>query len=76
MNLLVCLYLSLFNMDIKPQNVLGYHGNNAIFMVWNFKNDIDVKDTFARICKLVINLNNSADARSPDSGELCNGDRI
>jgi porphyrinogen peroxidase len=58
-------------MDIKSQNVLDYHGNNAIFMVWNFKNDIDVKDTFGRICKLVINLNNSADVRFPDSGASC-----
>ena len=33
-------------MDIKPQNVLDYHGNNAIFMVWNFKKDLDVKDGF------------------------------
>ena len=55
----------------KPQNVLDYHGNNAIFMVWNFKNDIDIKDTFERICKLVINLNNSADIRFPDSGASC-----
>ena len=33
-------------MDIKPQNVLDYHGNNAIFMVWNFKKDLDFKDAF------------------------------
>ena len=71
MNLPVCFYLSLFNMDIKSQNVIDYHGDNAIFIVWNFKNDIDVKDTFGRICKLVINLNNSADARFPDSGASC-----
>ncbi len=58
-------------MDIKPQNVLDYHGNNAIFMVWNFKKDLDVKDAFERICKLVINLNNSADIRFPDSGASC-----
>jgi porphyrinogen peroxidase len=58
-------------MDIKPQNVLDYHGNNAIFMVWNFKKDLDVKDAFERICKLVINLNNSADIRFPDSGARC-----
>jgi porphyrinogen peroxidase len=58
-------------MDIKPQNVLDYHGNNAIFMVWNFKMDLDVKDAFQRICKLVINLNNSADVRFPDCGVSC-----
>jgi porphyrinogen peroxidase len=58
-------------MNIKPQNVLDYHGNNAIFMVWNFKKDLDVKDAFERICKLVINLNNSAENRFPDSGASC-----
>jgi porphyrinogen peroxidase len=58
-------------MDIKPQNVLDYHGDNAIFMVWNFKKDIDVKACFKRIGKLVINLNNSADNRFPDSGASC-----
>jgi len=58
-------------MDIKPQNVLDYHGDNAIFMVWNLKKDLDVKDCFKRISKLVINLNNSADNRFPDSGASC-----
>ena len=58
-------------MDTKPQNVLDYHGDNAIFMVWNFKKDLDIKDGFKRISKLVINLNNSADARFPDSGASC-----
>jgi porphyrinogen peroxidase len=58
-------------MDIKPQNVLDHHGDNAIFMVWNFKMDLDVKDAFQRICKLVINLNNSADVRFPDCGVSC-----
>lgn len=58
-------------MDIKPQNVLDYHGDNAIFMVWILKEGIDVKDCFKRISKLVINLNNSADNRFPDSGASC-----
>ncbi|WP_179946327.1 Dyp-type peroxidase [Candidatus Nitrosocosmicus hydrocola] len=58
-------------MSIKPQNVLDYHGNNAIFMVWTFKKDKDVNDAFRKVCKLVINLNNSADARYPDSGTSC-----
>lgn len=40
-------------------------------MVWNFKKDKDVKDTFRKVCRLVINLNNSADARYPDSGTSC-----
>ena len=55
----------------KPQNVLDYHGNNALFMVWNFKKDLDVNNAFNRICELVINLNNSADIRFPDSGASC-----
>ena len=58
-------------MDIKSQNVLDYYGDNVIFMVWNFRKDLDVKDSFARITKLVINLNNSADNRFPDSGASC-----
>jgi putative iron-dependent peroxidase len=58
-------------MDIKSQNVLDYHGNNAIFMVWNFKRNLEVKDVFKRICKLVINLNNSTNIRFPDSGASC-----
>jgi putative iron-dependent peroxidase len=58
-------------MDIEPQNVLDYHGNNTIFMVWNFKKDLDVKDAFKRICALVINLNNSAYVRFPDCGVSC-----
>ena len=58
-------------MDIKPQNVLDYHGNNAIFMVWNFKKDLDFRDGFKRVSKLIINLNNSADVRFPDSGASC-----
>jgi len=58
-------------MDIKPQNVLDYHGNNAIFMVWNLRKGLDFKDAFKRICKLVINLDNSAYVRFPDSGASC-----
>jgi len=63
--------MSYNNMDIKPQNVLDYHGNNAIFMVWNFEKNLDFKDAFKRICKLVINLDNSAHVRFPDSGASC-----
>lgn len=58
-------------MDPEPQNVLDYHGNNTIFIVWNFKDNAAVKDAFRRICSLVINLNNSADIRFPDSGVSC-----
>jgi putative iron-dependent peroxidase len=58
-------------MDVESQNVLDYHGNNAIFMVWNFKRNLDFQDIFKRICKLVINLNNSNNVRFPDSGASC-----
>ena len=58
-------------MNIRPQNVLDYHGNNAVFMVWNLKKDLDVKNAFKKICALVINLNNSADVRFPDCGVSC-----
>jgi putative iron-dependent peroxidase len=58
-------------MDVESQNVLDYHGNNAIFMVWNFKRNLDFQDIFKRTCKLVINLNNSNNVRFPDSGASC-----
>lgn len=58
-------------MNPEPQNVLDYHGNNTIFMVWNFKNNTEIKDAFKSICALVINLNNSGDTRFPDSGASC-----
>lgn len=58
-------------MNPEPQNVLDYHGNNTIFMVWNFKKNTEIKDAFQSICALVINLNNSGDTRFPDSGVSC-----
>lgn len=54
-----------------PQNVLDYHGNNTLFMVWNFKHNIDIKDAFKRLGALVINLNHSADVRFQDNSESC-----
>ncbi len=59
------------NMNPDSQNVLDYHGNNSIFIVWNFKPDAAVRDAFDRVCALVINLNNSAATRYPDSGVSC-----
>lgn len=58
-------------MKQDPQNVLDYHGNNTIFTVWNFKEDMRVKETFQRICALVVNLNHSAYTRFPDNGASC-----
>lgn len=55
-------------MDNHSQNVLDYTNNNTIFMVWNFKTGIKgVKDIFKQLCALVINLNNSANVRFPNS---------
>lgn len=58
-------------MDIEAQNILDYHGNNTIFMVWNFKPNAAIKAAFEKACALVLNLNNSADVRFPDSGTSC-----
>ncbi len=54
-----------------PQNVLDYHGTNTIFLVWNFKENMAVNETFRRICALVINLNHSGYIRFPDTGASC-----
>ena len=59
------------HMNPEPQNVLDYHGNNTIFMVWEFKKDTDVTAAFQRVCALVINLNHSGNIRFPDSGATC-----
>lgn len=40
-------------------------------MVWNFKDDLDVKSAFSNVCKLIINLNNSANVRFPVSRASC-----
>jgi putative iron-dependent peroxidase len=58
---------------MKPdsQNVTDYTNNNTIFMVWNFKDNLEVGDTFKKLCKLIINLNNSANVRFPVSRASC-----
>ena len=53
------------------QDVLGTHGTNTIFAVWNFKEGVDVKQAFQRVCDLVINLNHSAYVRFPDDNASC-----
>jgi porphyrinogen peroxidase len=40
-------------------------------MVWNFKDNLVVRDVFKTLCKLVINLNNSANVRFPVSRASC-----
>ncbi len=52
-------------MSINSQNVLDYPNNNTIFMVWNFKEGVAVKDAFKNLCGLISNLNNSASTRFP-----------
>ena len=51
-------------MDHQAQNVIDTPSNNTVFMVWNFHENVDIKDIFKRLCALVINLNNSAQVRS------------
>lgn len=58
-------------MGIKSQNVLDYHGNNTVFMVWNFKKNLDVQSTFIKICKIIININNLVETRFPDFEASC-----
>lgn len=58
-------------MTPDSQNVTDYTNNNTIFMVWNFKDNLEVKDAFSKLCKLVINLNNSVNVRFPVSRASC-----
>jgi putative iron-dependent peroxidase len=55
----------------QSQNVTDYPNNNTIFMVWNFKNQIDIKPTFQKLCSLVSNLNNSYTIRIPNGRSSC-----
>lgn len=54
-----------------PQNVTDYPNNHTYFLVWNFRDNADIKSVFQRVCALVINLNNSALDRFPDSKASC-----
>jgi putative iron-dependent peroxidase len=58
-------------MKPESQNVTDYTNNNTIFMVWNFKDNLEVGDAFKKLCKLIINLNNSANVRFPVSRASC-----
>jgi porphyrinogen peroxidase len=58
-------------MSPDSQNVTDYTNNNTIFVVWNFKENMLVKEAFNKVCKLVINLNNSANVRFPVSRASC-----
>ena len=61
----------MLNTSPTPQNVLDYHGNSTIFMVWNLQAGKDVKAVFKRLCALIINLNHSAEVRFQDNSESC-----
>ncbi|MBO9682898.1 MAG: Dyp-type peroxidase [Flavisolibacter sp.] len=54
-------------MSIASQNVLDYPNNNTIFIVWNFKEGMAIKEAFKSLCALVTNLNNSANTRFPNA---------
>ncbi|WP_184544041.1 Dyp-type peroxidase [Mucilaginibacter sp. FT3.2] len=58
---------------MKPdsQNVTDYTNSNTIFMVWNFKDNLEIREVFNMLCKLLINLNNSANVRFPVSRASC-----
>jgi putative iron-dependent peroxidase len=58
---------------MKPdsQNVTDYTNNNTIFMVWSFNDGFEVSEVFNKLCKLIINLNNSANVRFPVSRASC-----
>jgi len=58
-------------MQPDSQNVTDYTNNNTIFMVWNFKDNLEIGASFSRVCKLLINLNNSANVRFPVSRASC-----
>ena len=40
-------------------------------MVWNFRDNLEVRAVFNRLCALIINLNNSANVRFPVSRASC-----
>jgi porphyrinogen peroxidase len=58
-------------MHPDSQNVTDYTNNNTIFLVWNFREHLNIRDSFNRVCKLLINLNNSANVRFPTSRASC-----
>ncbi|PWU04297.1 MAG: peroxidase [Bacteroidetes bacterium] len=51
----------------NSQNVLDYPNNHCIFMVWNFRKEVSPNDGFKKVCKLISNLNNSANVRFPNA---------
>lgn len=58
-------------MNLESQNVTDYPNFNTIFTVWEFKNDVEIKQSFQALCALIANLNNSVFNRFPDSRASC-----
>lgn len=58
-------------MNTNSQKVTDYPNKNTIFMVWQFKDGTPYPDAFKELCALVINLNNSASNRFPNSQASC-----
>lgn len=61
-------------MQVSAQNVTEYPNNNTYFLVWVLKENVPtemIKSVFQRVCALVINLNNSAIDRFPNSKASC-----
>ena len=58
-------------MSSESQNVTDYPNINTIFQVWQFKDNMDIKPTFQRLCALIANLNNSMVDRFPESRASC-----
>lgn len=58
-------------MSQEPQNVTDYPNFNTIFQVWKFKENIEIRDSFQRLCSLILNLNNSVFNRFSDSRASC-----
>ena len=54
-------------MKNNAQNVLETPNANTIFLVWQFKQNEDIKPVFKIICSLISNLNNSAQVRTTTS---------
>lgn len=58
-------------MGLESQNVTDYPNSNTIFMVWKLNDNPQLKSIFQQLCALVLNLNNSAFNRFPDSRASC-----
>lgn len=55
----------------EPQHVTDYPNNNTIFTVWKFKEGMDIRSAFEKLCALVANLNNSFTIRVGDGRASC-----